>query len=86
MIALSPHQLVDFAWVSKLLSSWGPVMTAYRVYCLDGAGKVWAARWIDAADDSAALDAARRLHEAVECEVWQGQRLVGRVQPTERRS
>ena len=56
-------------------------MSAYRVYCLDGAGKVWAAEWIEAADDAAALDAARRFHTAVRCEVWQGQRLIGRVDP-----
>jgi len=54
-------------------------MPAYRVYCLDGAGKVWAAEWIEAADDSSALDSARQFKSAVRCEVWQGQRLVGRV-------
>ena len=56
-------------------------MSAYRVYCLDGAGKVWAAEWIEAADDAAALDSARGFEQAVRCEVWQGQRLVGRVKP-----
>ena len=56
-------------------------MAAYRVYCLDGAGKVWAAEWIDAADDAAALESARHFNQAVHCEVWQGQRLVGRVEP-----
>lgn len=56
-------------------------MSAYRVYCLDGAGKVWAAEWIEAADDAAALESARGFSKAVKCEVWQGQRLVGRVDP-----
>ena len=56
-------------------------MPAYRVYCLDGAGKVWAAEWIEAADDSAALESARQFKDAVHCEVWRGQRLVGRVEP-----
>ena len=56
-------------------------MPAYRVYCLDGAGKVWAAEWVEAEDDSAALELARRFEEAVRCEVWHGQRLVGRVEP-----
>ena len=56
-------------------------MPAYRVYCLDGAGKVWAAEWIEAEDDSAALDAARTIEQAVHTEVWQGQRLIGRVEP-----
>jgi hypothetical protein len=54
-------------------------MSAYRVYCLDGAGKVWAAEWIEADDDSSALESARQFIKAVQCEVWQGQRLVGRV-------
>jgi hypothetical protein len=54
-------------------------MSAYRVYCLDGAGKVWAAEWIEAESDSAALDAARRFASAVHCEVWLAERLVGKV-------
>ena len=56
-------------------------MLTYRVYCLDGAGKVWAAEWIEADSDSAALDAARRFAGAVHCEVWRGERLVGKVEP-----
>jgi hypothetical protein len=55
-------------------------MPAYRVYCLDGAGKVWAAEWIEADSDRAALDAARRFTDAVRCEVWLGERLVGKVE------
>jgi hypothetical protein len=58
-------------------------MPAYRMYCLDGAGKVWAAEWIEADDDAAALEIAREFKDAVRCEVWQGQRLLGRVQPGE---
>jgi hypothetical protein len=54
-------------------------MTAYRVYCLDGAGKVWSAEWVEAEDDAAAIDAAQRMTQASKCEIWQGQRLVGRV-------
>jgi hypothetical protein len=57
----------------------GTAMSAYRVYCLDGAGNVWAAEWIEAEDDAAALEAARQFTRAVQCEVWQGQRVVGRV-------
>ena len=54
-------------------------MAAYRVYCLDGAGKVWAAEWIEADSDSAAIECARQFEDAVRCEVWQGQRLVARL-------
>jgi hypothetical protein len=60
-------------------------MPAYRVYCLDGAGKVWGAEWVDADDDAVALQTARRFKDGVRCEVWQGQRLVGRVQAGENR-
>ena len=56
-------------------------MRTYRVYCLDGAGKVWAAEWIEADSDAAALDAARRFADTVHCEVWLGERLVGKVEP-----
>ena len=56
-------------------------MPAYRVYCLDGAGKVWAAEWIEADSDVAALNAARLFTDAVRCEVWLGERLVGKVEP-----
>ena len=55
------------ASVSRLLPRWG--------------GKVWAAEWIDAANDAAALASARGFSKAVHCEVWQGQRLIGRVDP-----
>lgn len=54
-------------------------MPAYRVYCLDGAKKVQRAEWLEAADDESALEAAGQLTDALQCEVWQGQRLVGRV-------
>jgi hypothetical protein len=57
-------------------------MVAYRVYCLDGAGKVWAAEWIEAEDDSAAIESAKRFNGAVRCEVWQSQRLVARLDLT----
>ena len=56
-------------------------MPAYRVYCLDGAGKVWTAEWIQAQSDSAALDAAREFAGSADCEVWLGERLVGKVEP-----
>lgn len=54
-------------------------MPSYRVYCLDGAKKVTRAEWIEADDDDSALLAARQFDDAVQCEVWQGRRLIGRV-------
>jgi hypothetical protein len=51
-------------------------MSDYRIYCFDGADKVWAADWIKAASDAAALESARTINDAIKLEVWQGSRLV----------
>ena len=52
-------------------------MRQYRLYCLDGTGRITLAEWIDASDDE---DAVRQAHElkrgALKCEVWLGSRLV----------
>ena len=54
-------------------------MAGYRLYCLDGASKVASAEWIEADDDSIAVNAARERLAGYECEVWQGRRLVARL-------
>jgi hypothetical protein len=54
-------------------------VSGYRLYCLDGAGKVASAEWIEAEDDEAAIELAREAHDGYECEVWQGTRLVMRL-------
>jgi len=54
-------------------------MPNYRLYCLDGNGKIAAAEWIEAADDASALTAARALAKPVECELWLRNRLVDRI-------
>ena len=54
-------------------------MAGYRLYCLDGARKVASADWIDADDDRAAIAMAEERHEGYECELWQGPRLVARL-------
>ena len=54
-------------------------MESYRLYCLDGMGKVASADWIDAEGDDAAIEVARATHEGYECELWQGKRLVARL-------
>jgi hypothetical protein len=51
----------------------------YRLYCLDGVNKVASADWIEADDDQTAIEAATERHDGHECEVWQGQRLVARL-------
>jgi hypothetical protein len=55
-------------------------MFAYRLYCLDGAGKIDLADWIEAADDQQAVAKARQMKNGfAKCEVWQRQRLVARL-------
>lgn len=54
-------------------------MAGYRLYCLDGVRKVSSAEWIDADDDEAAIEVAKETHDGHECELWQGQRLVARL-------
>ena len=57
-------------------------MTAYRLYCLDGAGRIDFADWIEAQDDADAIAQARELKKgALMCEVWQGDRLVASLGP-----
>ena len=51
-------------------------MPAYRLYRLDGAGKIMSADWIDAEADA---DALRQVHERVNgtrFELWDRKRLV----------
>jgi hypothetical protein len=52
-------------------------MVDYRLYCLDGAGKIKLADEIVASDDAEAIENARDTHRGGrKCEVWQGSRLV----------
>jgi len=54
-------------------------MPTYRVYCLDGAGKLEAAHLLQANSDDGALEAARELTDNGRCEVWRRDRFVGPV-------
>jgi hypothetical protein len=50
----------------------------YRLYRLDGAGKISAAEWLEAADDDQALRQARTRCTTGTFELWDRYRLVGR--------
>ena len=65
-----------------LLTRRGGSMGKYRVYRLDGVGKIRGVEWLDALDDRFALEGARAIAEAGGCEVWQLDRKVGRVRAT----
>ena len=51
-------------------------MPTYRLYRLDGAGKISTAEWIEAEADHHALDKARDLVGDGGFELWERKRLV----------
>lgn len=54
-------------------------MAGYRLYGLDGVNKVSSGDWVEADDDQAAIETAKERHRGYECELWQGRRLVARL-------
>jgi hypothetical protein len=54
-------------------------MGKYRVYRLDGTGRIRGVETLDALDDSFALEGARAIADVCGCEVWQLDRKIGRV-------
>jgi len=51
----------------------------YRLYRLDGAGKIIGAEWVEAADDDEARVKAQNRMTSGTCEVWDRHRLVAKV-------
>lgn len=66
----------------KLLIRWvqGALMAIYKLFCFDGAGKLWVDDWIEAATDEEAVAAARAVKDALKCEVWRQNQLVATIQ------
>jgi hypothetical protein len=60
----------------------GSVLRGYRLYRLDGAGKIMSAEWIEADSDADALREARKQVDGVRYELWARDRLVERSHPT----
>jgi hypothetical protein len=55
-------------------------MADYRLYCLDGDGRISLAEWIQADSDKEAIATARRTKpDVLECEVWVGNRHVATI-------
>lgn len=54
-------------------------MTQYRVYCFDGASRIIRADWIAAPDDEQALSSAHEFDGCFRKEIWDRERLVGRI-------
>ena len=55
-------------------------MPSYRLYRLDGAGKITTADWIDAEDDEAAKQAAELRVDSSTVELWDRNRLIARIE------
>ena len=53
----------------------------YRLYWLDGAGKISTAEWLEANDDACARRQVQDRDEPSACEIWERNRLVTRVEP-----
>lgn len=51
-------------------------MPSYRLYRLDGAGKIIAADWIDADDDEQAVREAGSVAKGARYELWDRKRLI----------
>lgn len=58
-------------------------MLRYRIFCHDGAHKLASAGWVQAEDDEAAISQVRERHDGYKCEIWDGQRLVARLDLSE---
>ena len=56
-------------------------MAHYRFYCVDGAGKITRAQFIEADNDEDAIMIARSFEEPVKCELWQRDRLIATIPP-----
>jgi hypothetical protein len=54
---------------------------SYRLYRLDGAGKISSAEWLEATDDEDAASKARMRSLDGTCEVWERNRLIARIEP-----
>lgn len=54
-------------------------MASYRLYGLDGVKKVASGEWFEADTDADAIEAARNMMDGHDCELWQGTRLVIRL-------
>lgn len=53
----------------------------YRYYHLDGDGRLHFAEWFPAESDEQATEQIRVIHPDAKCEIWQGNRLVAKLQP-----
>jgi hypothetical protein len=46
---------------------------------MDGVDRIASSDWVEAEDDEAAAELVRERHDGYKCELWQGIRLVARM-------
>ena len=56
-------------------------MTDYRLYCLDGAGKIGSGEWVEVSGDVEAIMLVRAKKLSIRCELWDHNRLVATIEP-----
>lgn len=56
----------------------------YRVYCHDGVNKVVSAEWVDAQTDDEAIALVQARYSEYDCELWDGRRLVAKIDSNRR--
>jgi hypothetical protein len=56
-------------------------MTDYRLYCLDGVGKIGTGEWVEATGDAEAIMLVKAKKLSVRCELWDHNRLVATIEP-----
>lgn len=56
-------------------------MVEYRLYCLDGGGRITRSEEIEATGDEEAIMIARALKKRVRCELWRRDRRVAEIAP-----
>ena len=59
----------------------GIVSKAYQLFCFDRGGRILSVDWLVAADDDEALAAANDVDNGTTREIWERNRLVGRIGP-----
>jgi len=58
----------------------------YRVYCFDGAAMTLTGDLIEACDDAEAVEIAGARRFGSKCEIWEGDRLVARLEDDRRQA
>ena len=56
-------------------------MVQYRLYCLDGAGRIERAEEITATGDAEAIMIAEAMKKPMKCELWERSRMVATLEP-----